>query len=81
MTHMLPSGLSRLREAPSLPPRVPRPFAYCSTKEVRWRSARPRLRAGTFRVIVTGVGRCVMIGAHVQDEEWGAFGGDCRMAG
>ena len=37
--------------------------------------------AGTFRVIVTGVGRCVMIGAHVQDEEWGAFGGDCRMAG
>jgi hypothetical protein len=37
--------------------------------------------AEPFRVIGAGMGTCVMIGAHVQDEEWGTFGGDCRMAG
>jgi hypothetical protein len=48
-------------------------------------AAKPRHRgehrAQPLRVIVVGVGRCVMIGAHVQREGWEAFGGDCRMAG
>ena len=48
-------------------------------------AAKPRHRgehrAQPLRVIVVGVGRCVMIGTHVQREGWEAFGGDCRMAG
>src|SRR5690242_6384125 len=36
---------------------------------------------GLLRVIVPGMGRCVMIGARVQRERWEALGGDCRMAG
>jgi len=37
--------------------------------------------AGLVCVIIAGVGRCVMIGAHVQRMGRGTLGGNCRVAG